>query len=138
MSQLMIVKELIEEAEAFASAAEKEFSEAVSRGDKILIRDATEKAWNAVVQATNALILALTEKLPMSHYERRVVLRELEKEYPEIKRLGLRDRYMARYRILHGETFYEGIIDVKELRIELEKVREYLEDIKKMLSIELR
>jgi len=124
------VRELIEEAEAFAKAAEKEFSEAVGKGDKILIRDAAEKAWNAVVQATNALILALKGKTPMSHYERRVMLRELERRFPEVKNLALRDRYMARYKVLHGEALYEGIIDVEELKVEFEKVHMYIEDIK--------
>ena len=70
-------REFIEDAEAFARAAEGEFGEAVAKGDRILMRDAAEKAWNAVVQATNALILALAGKVPMSLYERRAMLREL-------------------------------------------------------------
>ncbi|MCU7787739.1 hypothetical protein ODS41_07405 [Pyrobaculum sp. 3827-6] len=128
------VKELIEDAEAFARAAEGEFGEAVVKGDRILVRDAAEKACNAVVQATNALILALAGKMPMSHYERRVMLRELEKRHPVVRDLGLRDRYMARYKILHGEAFYEGVVDIEELKVELEKVRQYVEDVKKVVG----
>ncbi|MGB9704351.1 MAG: hypothetical protein ACPL3C_02790 [Pyrobaculum sp.] len=71
------IREFIEDAEAFARAAEGEFGEAVAKGDRILMRDAAEKAWDAVVQATNALILALAGKVPMSLYERRAMLREL-------------------------------------------------------------
>ncbi len=86
---------------------------------------------------TNVLVLALTGKMPMSHYERRAMLRELEERFPEVRGLSLRDRYMARYKVLHGETFYEGIVDFEELRVELEKVRQYIEDIKKILNIKL-
>ncbi|AET33341.1 hypothetical protein [Pyrobaculum ferrireducens] len=71
------VREFIEDAEAFARAAEGEFGEAVAKGVRILMRDAAEKAWNAVVQATNALILALAGKESMSRCERRAMLREL-------------------------------------------------------------
>lgn len=33
---------------------------------------------------------------------------------------------MARYRILHGEAFYEGMVDIEELKLELEEVSEYI------------
>jgi len=132
------IEELIKEAEEFIIIAEKEFNEAVKRNDKIRIRDSAEKAWNAIVQVTNALIIALTGKVPMSHYERRVMLRELEKTNIQVRKLGFRDRYMARYKVLHGETFYEGIIDIEELKVEFEKVHSYIEDIKKLLKEILR
>jgi len=35
-------------------------------------------------------------------------------------RLGILDRYMARHKALHEETFYEGIIDVEQLKTEIE------------------
>ena len=69
----------------------------------------------------------------MSHFERRAVLRELERLRPEVKSKGIRDRYMARFRVLHGETFYEGLIDVEEIRFELEKVKEYIDDIETII-----
>ncbi len=69
----------------------------------------------------------------MSHYERRTALRNLEKTNPEVKKLGFRDRYMARYRVLHGEVFYEGVIDVEEIKLELEKVAEYIDDVEKII-----
>ncbi|RLF22206.1 MAG: hypothetical protein DRN15_01615 [Thermoprotei archaeon] len=117
----------------FYERAKKEFEEAVSEDDILSIRDSSEKAWNAVVQATNALILALAHKLPASHFERRKILRELEGKYSEIERLGIADRYMARYKVLHGETFYEGIIDIEQLKVEFKKVKKYIEDIEKLL-----
>jgi len=51
-----------------------------------------------------------------------------------VKKLGLRDRYMARYKILHGETFYEGIVDVEEVKVEFEKVEEYIKDVEKLVG----
>ncbi len=123
---------LFEDAEAFLKAARVEFEEAVARSDIVRIRDSAEKAWNAVVHSTNCLLLALTGKLPMSHYERRVMLREVEKTNPRAKELGLRDRYMARFRVLHGEVFYEGVVDVEEIKLELERVDEFIKDAKKL------
>lgn len=126
------VRGFIGEAEKFLEVAREEFETAVAEDDVIRIRDSAEKAWNAVVQSTNGLLLALMGKLPMSHYERRVMLREAERSKPKVRELGVRDRYMARFKVLHGETFYEGVVDIEELRLELDKVREYIDDIKKI------
>jgi len=126
------VKGLIDEAETFLKVAREEFEAAVAKNDVVRIRDSAEKAWNAVVQSTNGLLLALTGKLPLSHYERRVMLRDAEKSNLKVRELGVRDRYMARFRVLHGETFYEGVVDIEELRLELNKVEEYINDIKKI------
>lgn len=128
------VRGLIDEAETFLKVAKEEFEVAVAKNDVVRIRDSAEKAWNAVVQSTNGLLLALTGKLPLSHYERRVMLRNAEKSNLKVRDLGFRDRYMARFRVLHGETFYEGVVDIEELRLELGKVEEYVNDIKKMQS----
>lgn len=128
------ITELLQDADFLVEKAIEEFNDAIDKNDKLRIRDAAEKAWNAIVQATNALILKLADKLPTSHYERRVLLRELENKIKEIRDLGLKDRYMARYRILHGETFYEGIIDIEELKSEFEKVKEYIDIVKNILS----
>ena len=126
------MKVKLNEAWSFLKAAEEEFTKA--KGDPLRIRDAAEKAWSAVVQATDALIYALTGVRMMSHYERRVALRDIEKRRMDVKRLGLRDRYMARYKILHGETFYEGVVDVEEVKVELEKVEEYIKDVEKLVE----
>jgi hypothetical protein len=72
----------------------------------------------------------------LSHFERRKALRELEEEVEAVRRLGLRDRYMARYKALH-EAFYEGVADREEVRVELEKARKYVEDVEELLGHEL-
>jgi HEPN domain-containing protein len=128
------VKIYLEDARRFLEEAEQELAEGVRESNAVKIRDAAEKAWNAVVQATNALILRLLGKVPSSHFERRKMLTRLEELYPEVERLGLRDRYSARERNLHELVFYEGIIDVEEVRRELEKARRYVDDVERLLA----
>jgi len=122
-----------EDACRFYEEALKEFEEGIRENNAYKIRDSAEKAWNAIIQATNALILKLTGKLPSSHWERRRMLRELEAKLPEIGRLMLRDRYGARERHLHEMVFYEGNIDVEDIKYELERVKAYLNDVSKIL-----
>jgi hypothetical protein len=121
----------LSDAWSFLEAARREFSE--SKGDPIKVKDASEKAWNSIVQATDALIYALTGSKPMSHYERRVALRDLERRMESVKKLELRDRYMARYKVLHGEAFYEGVVDLEEVKTELDKAEEYVRDVERLL-----
>ncbi|MEM1615710.1 MAG: hypothetical protein QW598_01465 [Pyrobaculum sp.] len=47
--------------------------------------------------------------------------------------MGLRDRYSARKRNLHELVFYEGIIDMEDVKIELEKTRKYVEVVEILL-----
>ncbi|MEM1637918.1 MAG: PaREP1 family protein [Pyrobaculum sp.] len=123
----------LEDAKRFVEEAAVEFAEGVKAGDSVKIRDAAEKAWNAVVQASNALILKYAGKTPASHWERRRLLRELERAYPELEKMGLRDRYSARERNLHELVFYEGVVDVEDVKVEIEKARKYVEDVELLL-----
>jgi len=112
----------------------REFSGAVAKVDVLAIGDSAEKAWNTVVQAVNALVLKYMEMIPSSHFERRKMLRGIEGKDKRIEELGILDRYMARYKVLHGETFYEGIIDIEQLKMEMEKVQKLIEDIKSLID----
>jgi len=128
-----VIKALLSSARELYERALREFEEAIARNDVIGIRDSAEKAWNAVVQAINALIIYYTGVTPMSHFERRRKLRELEKSVREVGELGLADRYMARFGVLHGETFYEGVIDVEQLRDEMVRVGRIIGDVEKLV-----
>jgi hypothetical protein len=134
---MMIDRVLVyfEDACKFYEESVREFEEGVKENNSYKIRDSAEKAWNAVIQATNALILKFSGKLPSSHWERRRMLRELEIRLPEIGKLMLRDRYGARERHLHETVFYEGNIDIEDIKYELEKVRAYLNDIGNVLKV---
>jgi hypothetical protein len=128
-----VVKTLLSSARELYERALREFEEAVARNDVIGIRDSAEKAWNAVVQAINALIVYYTGVTPMSHFERRRKLRELERSVREVGELGLADRYVARFGVLHGETFYEGVIDIEQLRDEMIRVGRIIGDVEKLV-----
>ena len=129
------IKVYIDDSMKFVEEALKEFKVGVENNDAIRIRDVAEKAWNAIVQATNALILYYMGKTPSSHWERRRLLRELERVKPEVESLGLRDRYSARERNLHELVFYEGVIDVNDVEFELEKAKRNIEDVRKLLGV---
>jgi uncharacterized protein (UPF0332 family) len=53
-----MVLQLLGEAERFLDAALKEFDRGVRENRDEVIRDAAEKAWNSIVQATTALLLS--------------------------------------------------------------------------------
>lgn len=128
------VRVYLEDATRFLEEAEREFREGLRRGDLLRVRDAAEKAWNAVVQASNALLLKLMGKTPSSYWERRKMLRELERVKPELAGMGFRDRYGARERHLHEMVYYEGVVDPEDIEYELKKARDYVEDVKRVLG----
>ncbi|MEM1510506.1 MAG: hypothetical protein QW096_11640 [Thermofilaceae archaeon] len=78
-------KALIKMAEDFYDRARREFSGAVAKVDVLAIRDSAEKAWNAVVEAVNALVLKHMERIPSSHFERRKMLRGSKERISELK-----------------------------------------------------
>ncbi|MEM3693021.1 MAG: PaREP1 family protein [Candidatus Bathyarchaeia archaeon] len=120
-------EEFLKDSYEFYRAAIKELQEGTREKNTVKLRDSAEKAWNAAVQAANALALKYTGLVPRSHYERRSALREVEQKVPELAKLGIYDRYAARSRLLHGEVFYEGVLDPNLLKIEIEKVFEFIE-----------
>jgi HEPN domain-containing protein len=127
------VKALLLSARDLYERALRDFEEAIVKNYVIGIRDSAEKAWNAVVQAINALLIHYTGVMPRSHFERRKMLRELERSVREVGELGFSDRYMARFKILHGETFYEGVIDIEQLKDEMVKVKKIIEDVERVV-----
>ncbi|WP_069807657.1 PaREP1 family protein [Vulcanisaeta thermophila] len=123
--------DLIQDAWNFLKAAKEEYLMARERSDPVLARDAAEKAWNAVVQAADALIMALLGRRPMSHRERRDALWMIEERYPELE--GVYDQYNARFQRLHGDGFYEGLITMEDLEREIEKAEKFIKRIENYL-----
>jgi uncharacterized protein (UPF0332 family) len=126
------IRVYLEDARKFVEEAIKEFKGGVKENNMVRIRDSAEKAWNATIQAANVLILKYVNKVPSSHWERRRLLRQVEEKFSEIEKLGLRDRYSARERNLHELVFYEGIIEVEDIDVELKKAEKFVEDIEKV------
>lgn len=80
--------------------------ERMSLGD---IRDASDKAWCAAKRATDALILARTDKLPPKSPDTTRSLLRLAQDNPELRTL-LGD-YATRRDVLHGDCFYTGLCE---------------------------
>jgi len=122
----------LDEAKSFLEEALREFERGVKDNNMTLVRDAGEKAWGAVVQATNDLFERRGLPIPITHRERREYLEKLEEVDPTVREKGLTDRFMARDHVLHERCFYEGYCNVDELRREFEKVKRYISDIEKL------
>lgn len=91
------------------------------------IRDAAEKAWCATKQATEALILERTGRLPETSSETSLELRRLIVADSTARRL--RGRYYAHQRILHGDCFYSGLCDPVEDTVSLiRETVQYIDD----------
>ena len=120
----------IEEAWDFIKEAEAEFKKGEKERNLIIMRDACEKAWGAVIQATNALFIKRgVSPLPKSHRERRIKLRELESADSQLRQKNFFDRFMARDHILHQRAFYDGDVVPDEVEVEFRKVEELIKDV---------
>jgi hypothetical protein len=122
----------LKQARAFYRQALQELRRGKKEKNEIVIRDAAEKGWNAVVQATNYLFQKLGYEVPKSHFDRRQGLLKLAKGHPQVEEQALRDRYMAREQGLHEYAFYEGVYDLALLEKDIRKVRGYIADITKV------
>jgi len=126
----------ISEARKFAESAVAEFGRWEKEKEDVLIRDAAEKAWNAVLQATNALLLGrgFPEEKIRSHKDRRLALDTLELRDSQVREKGFRDRFGAREHNLHERCFYEGEYVPEKIKEDILKAREYVEDVKQLLE----
>jgi len=68
----------LDEAKSFLEEALREFERGVKDNNMTLVRDAGEKAWGAVVQATNDLFERRELPIPITHRERREYLEKLD------------------------------------------------------------
>jgi len=114
-------------AEDFLAFAREEAREGYGSGDSIRIRDGAEKAWNAVVQATDLAMRArgqLPTPGPQAHTDR-------HKFFEKIGRRDLQQKYAFFADRLHGSCFYEGPIPEGPLMNQwLDEVAQYIEEIK--------
>ncbi len=116
------VDRIFQDARSMQEQAVKQFA----AGD---IRDAAEKSWCAVVRATDAMILAMTNVEPRSAGKRMEVLRKLRR-YDE----GLFKPVHAAYTIslssLHSGCFYDGNCDPPEaIEAEIADTRAYIDNM---------
>lgn len=126
--------DLLEQAKEFHQEALAEFTQAVKARNNVLLRDACEKGWNAIVLATNYLIFKKDGKETRSHWERRRALDSLEKRDPFIQEKAMSDKFSARAYYLHQEAFYGGYLEEEKIRSELEKVEGYIKAVEELVA----
>jgi len=126
--------ELLREAREALGAARAELEEASRTGDSVKLRKACEAAWLATVKAVDALLEASGLGAGESHRDRRGKLRKLEVVRPDVAKLGLGDRYMARMGYLHIDGFYEGTLGPEEAGEQIRRVEKLLKDIEGLIG----
>jgi secreted Zn-dependent insulinase-like peptidase len=97
--------------------AEEELGKALRLNDVFLYRNAADKAFLALVVAVNAYIGVVEGVEPVSHGERRKILRKIGRE-------DLRALYSDLMKTLHEEAFYQGVYQPDEVEYAMRKVEE--------------
>ena len=130
------MSDYLEQARTWYKDAVNDFRVGHRKEDDLLLRNAAEKGWNAVVQATHALLERFGIPMPPDERERLLGLLKIEKEDRDIRRRAFRDRYMARGQSLHEWCFYQGVYDAELLREDLRKARKYIDDVERIAQEE--
>jgi len=97
--------------------AEEELGKALRLNDVFLYRNAADKAFLALVVAVNAYIGVVEGVEPVSHGERRKILRKIGRE-------DLRALYSDLMKTLHEEALYQGVYQPDEVEYAMRKVEE--------------
>ena len=103
-------------------------------GGVLPFREASEKSWIALSQATDILVEHLLHKVPKGNYERRLALREIEAKWPEVASKRFYDRYGALTGYLRNNQTYFSTMDLEMLRYEVSRLNLYLADVKGVIS----
>ncbi len=124
----------IDEAFKALAYAREEYRKFEGKRDYLLLRDVSEKAWLAVIIATDLLLMSSGLGKPSSYKERKDMLRALMAKRPELAELGVDDKFYARAHKLHTLGFHEGALDPEDVEEELKKAEEYLRTINTLIK----
>ena len=106
--------------------------------ENILLRYAAEKTWEAASLATIELLKAYDRPVPDDVTELHIELHNLQRRDADVKRLWMRENFVAIRGILHTECFYDG-----EVRMPLvgyyitEDAMEYLDNVEALVKSRL-
>jgi hypothetical protein len=103
-------------------------------GGVLPFREAAEKSWIALSQATDILVENLLHKVPKGSYERRLALREIEAKWPEVASKHFYDRYGAISNYVRNNQNYYSSMDLEMLRYEVGRLNAYITDVKGVIS----
>ena len=79
------------------------------------------------------LAKGFNEEEVKTYRQKRLTLEELSIKDEEVRRLGLGDRFKVRESRLHVRCFYDGEYTIDAIREELDKAKQYIDDIAKLL-----
>lgn len=128
------VRVSVDEAFKALAYANEEYKKFEEKRDPLLLRDAAEKAWLAVILATDLLLISSGIGKPSSYRERKNMLRALMAKKPRVAELGIDDKFYARAYKLHMLGFHEGALDPEDIEEELRKAEEYLRIIENLVK----
>ena len=115
---------LLEMARTFLAAARTELEEGLTSNDYVKVRDAAEKAWNAVAQATDHAV-QIHGSVPLPGRDAHVARRNF------LEHIGRRDlsrEYTYFVQRLRGDLFYTGTpLPAATARQFLDEVQEFID-----------
>jgi hypothetical protein len=103
-------------------------------GGYLPFKEASEKAWIALSQATDVLADKLLGRIPKGHYDRRIALREIEMKWPEMAVKNFYDRYGSMSYYIRNNTQYYSTMDLELLRFESERLNKFIADVKGIVA----
>ncbi len=113
---------MFETAKEILKYAREELEKALRLGDHLLYRNAADKAFLALIVAINEYIRAVEGVVPVSHSERRRILRKIGRE-------DLRAIYSDLMKTLHEEAFYEGVYQPDEVDYAIRKIEKLIDEL---------
>ncbi len=122
--------EYLDDARALYAHALRELADWRHSHDEVLLRDAAEKTWGAVTQATNELLQVYDRTVPSGTGARRSSLNAIERQNRRIRSLRMLARFSEVEGILHKDCFYDGYCPLPLITdVITEDAREYLDDV---------
>ena len=98
------------------------------------LRNAADKAWCATKRATDALILARTGDEPGTSGQTMRMIRQLRGQDPSLEQLRL--QYSSRQSLLHGQAFYDGILEpADDIIRDVQQTIDYIRDAEAMAEV---
>jgi hypothetical protein len=104
-------------------------------GGVLPFREASADAWVILSQVTDILAEHLLHKVPRGSYDRRLALREIETQWPELANSKhFYDRYAAlTYHLRNNQTYFTSL-DLEMLHFEVKRLGAYMADVKGVIS----
>jgi hypothetical protein len=103
-------------------------------GGVLPFREAADKSWMVLSQATDVLVEHFLKKVPRGSYDRRLALRELETKWPDLASKHFYDRYGSLQHYVRNNGNYYTTLDLEMLRYEVGRLGKYVADVKAAMS----